>query len=247
MIDGLSPELMGLIELAAQRAGVPAESIERCTVALHAGGEGWPTASLAIELIEPVPLKTLTDRWQVSASRTPDGATVYAGDEPDGDVYFLGDSEQGAVASDASVKRFAVGPLEQIREVAANEGGQIPLPRLTAKVWGESSAESDLVALITPNFLFADGREMLLTTAPELVAPLRAVLIPDVAALLVSAKSVQQDIYAELRLSPAATSPSRCCCERSVRLSKVGRVGPIHSLSIRSPMPRGVCWLPGCH
>ncbi len=134
-IDALSPELSDLIKTAADRARTPAESIQRCTVALHAGQEGWPTTSLVIELAEPLPLKTLTDRWQAAASRTPDGATLYAGDEPGGDVYFLGDSQKGALAGDATVKRFALGPLQQMREVAANEGGAIPLPRLLDKVW----------------------------------------------------------------------------------------------------------------
>ena len=203
MIEALSPELAELIKTISDRSGVPADAIKRCTVALHAGQEGWPATSLAIELVEAMPLQTLADRWQATASRTPDGATLYSGDEADGDVFFLGDSQQGALAGDANVSRFALGPLEQMREVAANEGGAIPLPRLLDKVWSESSLESDLVALVTPNFLFADGRAMLQSAAPELAEPLKAVLIPDVAALMISANSSGQNLYAEMRVVPA--------------------------------------------
>ena len=201
LIDALSPELSALIKSAADRARVPAESIQRCTIAMHAGKEGWPATSLVIELTEAMSLESLADRWQASASRTADGATVYSGDGPD--VYYLGDSENGALANDASVKRFALGPVAQIQEVAANEGGAIPLPRLMNQVWKKSSVESDLIALITPNFLFADGREMLRSAAPEMVDPLRSFLIPDVAAVLISAKTGDQNLYAEMCLMPS--------------------------------------------
>jgi len=36
--------------------------------------------------------------------------------------------------------------------------------------------------LVTPNFLFADARELVSATAPELSRPLRRLLQPDVAA-----------------------------------------------------------------
>ena len=203
LIESLSPELNGLLDTVARRAGVPSGSIDRCTVALHAGNQGWPQASLAIELAEPVALSTLSEKWGVGASRTPEGATVYAGDEPGADAYYLGDSDKGAVASDATVRRFAVGSLEQIQEVAANEGGVIPLSRFFNKLWQKSSADSDLVALVTPNFLFADGRAMIQSTVPEMAEPLRATLIPDVAALLFSVSVGQEDMYAEMRVVPS--------------------------------------------
>ncbi len=57
--------------------------------------------------------------------------------------------------------------------------------------------------MVTPNFLFADGRAVIESAAPELADPLKSVLIPDVAALLVSAKVSQQDLYAELRAVPS--------------------------------------------
>ena len=203
VIDALSPELKRLIDSAASRAKVPAESIGRCTVALHAGKDGWPSVSLAIELTEPLPIKELSDKWQATMSRTKDGATVYAGDEADGDVYYLGDSDNGAVASDATVKRFAIGSADQISEVALNEGGAIPLPPLLAKVWKQSSSESEFVAMITPNFLFADGRQMLLTSAPQLAEPLKKMLIPEVASLLVSATTSDDYLYTEFCAIPS--------------------------------------------
>jgi hypothetical protein len=59
------------------------------------------------------------------------------------------------------------------------------------------------VALITPNFLFADGREMLRSALPELVDPLKSFLIPEVAAVLLTIHSEADHYYFEARLAPS--------------------------------------------
>ena len=197
LVAVLSPELKALISQVSQRAKVPVESIANCSVALHPGKEGWPEASLAITLTESVPAKDLLDKWQVSASRTSDGATIYAGDTSDGDAFYFQDN------ADDSILRFAVGSIEQISEVAAAEGGAVPLPRSSQTLWSASSDQADVVALISPNFLFADGREMLASSAPELVAPLRSALQPDVAAMLITLDFEGDQLFAETRLAPS--------------------------------------------
>ena len=192
-------ELDGLMKRAVARAGVPVTEIERCTVALFPGKAGWPEATLAVELKQPTALKTLTQRWKASESRTPEGATVYAGEELNSDAYYVAGGEKGKVARDAEIQKFAVGPLKRIREVAENEGGSIPLTRSLQSLWDQTSNQSDLVVLMTPNFLFADGREMLLNAAPEFQAPAKQWLIPDVGALALSVATSGSDLYLELR------------------------------------------------
>lgn len=192
-------EIEMLVSLAADRAGVSESNIQRCTVALFPGKAGWPEVTLAIELKQPVSIKTLTDRWEAFESRTPEGFTVFAGEEMDSDAYFLADGEKGKVESDAEVERFAVGPLNRIREVAENEGGSIPLTRSLQTLWDQSSSESDLVLLMTPNFLFADGRELLRSAAPEFQEPAKRWLIPDVSAVTFAATATGSDMYLELR------------------------------------------------
>jgi serine/threonine protein kinase len=208
VLAALSPELTGLIKQASQRAGVPQSDIERITVALHPDRNGWPEVSMVIELSEAQALKALADTWQVSAARTPDGVTIYAGDEPDADAYFLGDSQKGALAPDATVRRFAVGSIKRIKTIAENEGGSIPLPRAMQKLWDGSSRSSHVVALVTPNFLFADGRELLATAAPELTRPLKRLLITDFAGVLVSLTANDDVFYSELRAVPSGNVSS---------------------------------------
>lgn len=197
LVASLPPELEQLLAKISERAKVSPDDIEACSVALHPGKEGWPEVSLAVTLKEPLKAKELLDLWQVAASRTKDGATIYAGDSVDGDAfYFPGDSN-------SPVRRFAVGSVEQVSEVAAAEGGAIPLPRSAQTLWNSSSDQADLVALISPNFLFADGREMLASTAPEFSGPLKSALQPDVASMLVTLDIENDNLFVEMRLAPS--------------------------------------------
>ena len=203
MVAALSPELAGLIKQAADRAGVPAVGIERLSAALHPGAAGWPEVSLAVELVEAKTVKELSDIWGATMGKTEDGSTIYGGDELDSDAFYLGDSQKGSMAPDAPVKRFAVGSLNQIKGVAENEGGGIPLPRSLQKLWETTSKESDVVALVTPNFLFADGRGMIQSVAPEMEKPLKSILIPDFAGMLVTVATKDGNVYTEMRGVPS--------------------------------------------
>ncbi|MDG2223773.1 MAG: hypothetical protein P8L85_20510 [Rubripirellula sp.] len=195
--SALSPDLDNLMQKVVAASKIPLDQIKRCTVALHPGADGWPEASLSIVLAEARPQKDLIELWQVAASRTSSGATIYAGDSVDGAAYYFPKTEESGVA------RFAVGSIQRMSEVAEAEGGAIPLARSTERLWGAASSEADMVALITPNFLFADGREMLSSVVPELVNPLKTVLIPDVAGALFTVDIVGDQCYLETRLAPS--------------------------------------------
>ncbi|PAY21058.1 hypothetical protein CKO51_03210 [Rhodopirellula sp. SM50] len=192
-----------LIAMVEQRAGVTRDQIQRCTAALFPGKQGWPEVALAIELVAPIELDTLSEKWQALESRTDKGVILYAGEDLGGDAYFVGGGEKGKPPEDGKAQRFAVASLDRIREVAETEGASIPLVRSMQTLWNQTSVESDLVALVTPNFLFADGREMLASSLPEFRAPLKRWLIPDVAAFSLSASAKDGALYLELRELPS--------------------------------------------
>ncbi|MCO8124526.1 hypothetical protein NHH03_22495 [Stieleria sp. TO1_6] len=210
LTDSLAPELESIQSMASKRSGVSIQQIQRCTAGLFPGVGGWPEVALTIELTEPMALSDLVDKWGAAESRTPEGVTLYAGEDLKSDAYFIGDGEKGKLAADALVKRFAVGSLDRIREVAENNGGSIPLVRSMQTLWDQTSEQSDLVALMTPNFLFADGREMLAAAVPEFRAPLKQWLIPDVAAVSLTATARDAALYVEMREIPSggATGPT---------------------------------------
>ncbi|KAA5539328.1 hypothetical protein FYK55_24800 [Roseiconus nitratireducens] len=210
MLTTLQPELDPLIDAAVSRAGVARDQIKRCTIGLYPGRGGWPEVALAVELETPTSIDSLTQRWGALKSQTPDGVTLYAGEDLDGDAYFVAGGERGKLAPGADVERFAVASLDRIREVAELDGGPIPLVRSLQTLWDRTSRESDLVAVITPNFLFADGRELIASTVPEFQDPLKRWLIPDVAAASITVTAADQTLYVELREVPSggATSPA---------------------------------------
>lgn len=197
LIEAFSPQLPKLVEQLEMRTCVPAQNIRHCRLAFHPGADGWPEISMAIELTAARSVGELAESWQVAASRTSDGETIYAGDEVDSDAYFFVASEDEMITS------FAVGPISRISEVAAVGGGSIPLPRNLQRLWEDANDEADIIWLVTPNFLFADGRAMFQSTAPTLVRPLKTLLIPDAAAALVIAHLGEENAFAEARLVPS--------------------------------------------
>ncbi|MEO1614231.1 MAG: protein kinase [Planctomycetota bacterium] len=207
--DAFNPELQPLLAKVAKRTGIAADEIARCTVSLFPGKDGWPEVALAVSLRKPVTLREMTKRWDAGASPLPDGAYIYVGDEADADAYFIAGGERGKLKAEDEFTQFAVGSVDRIREVAELDGGAIPLARSLQGLWSEASEESDLAILITPNFLFADAREVLAGSLPELTTPLKQWLIPDVAAMLISADVEDGRTYLELRQSPSgSTKPS---------------------------------------
>ena len=199
-IRSLQPEFSGLFAQISKRSGIGLRDLQHVTGALYAGKSGQPEVLLVVELKEARPLSELTELWKVQASRTKDGKTIYAGDSADSDAYFVVDNEA------ATVDRFAVGSINRISEVAAEDGAPVLLPRREQDLWNNLSAEADLAVLAAPNFLFAGGREMLRGLAPEVIDPLKRLLIPDVAAATLTIKGAGEQLFVETRLAPSGST-----------------------------------------
>ncbi len=196
--DVISSELRHLMKLAADRAGTTPAEIRRLSVALHPGKAGWPEVSLMVELEEAIAADELIARLGVGTARTADGATIYVGEQDDSDAFYWKESDNELVS------QFAIGSVPRISEVAAVEGGAIPLPRSSQSLWDGCSSESELVILVTPNFLFADGRELVGASAPELARPLRRLMQPDVAAAVMSVNLHDPDrVFIEAIFAPS--------------------------------------------
>jgi hypothetical protein len=194
----LGQDLEPTLKQLSQRTGVEPRDIERLTIGLVAGVDGEPTGSIAVWLSQPTDLKTLRQKWGVSASKTQTGETIFAGDEPGSDAYFV----PGEAITDAtSVSSFAVGSLDTVRLVAEVGGGAIPLSRPLQTAWDQASDTADIVAMVVPNFLFADGRKMLQRFAPRSVEPLKSLLIPNVSAAVLTIDT-RQNWYGEVKLLP---------------------------------------------
>ncbi|TWU37401.1 protein kinase domain-containing protein [Novipirellula artificiosorum] len=204
-LDSLGPELVPLLELAAARGKVPVDAIDRLSLAMHPlpdGGtrDGWPEVSLAIMLRDSIAIEDLVERWEVAASHTAEGTTIYASDELGDDAYFVARVDR---EPESQVTQFAVGSIARMQEVAANEGADIPLPRNMQSLWDASSDQADFAIMVTPNFIFSDARRLLQVSAPKWVDPLKSLLIPNVATALLVADFDDERLYAETRFSPS--------------------------------------------
>lgn len=196
------PDLDPFISDLTRRLGVGVDQIDRLTISLLAGQAGEADVAWAVRLVEPSRLRDLRERWGARAAKTPDGQAIWTSEtEPDVTYYVPG----GELRDDADVKAFVVGGAEAIRWVAEGGGAPIPLPRALQSAWDRTSDRAEMVVLVSPNFLFADGREVLKRYAPRAIKPLRTVLIPDVLAVTVSIDT-QRDFYGEIRLVPGGNT-----------------------------------------
>jgi serine/threonine protein kinase len=195
LYSAFEPELSAAWQALEKRAGVPLSDVERVTMGIVGTSEGQVTASLAIELKLARPISELAERWQVSAARTGDGATIYVSSNPNADAYYFDPQDP------ASAKYYAVASVEAIKEIAELEGGSIPLPPNLNDLWKGVGERPAFALLTTTNFLFADGRSMLSGYASEFVDPLRKLLLPDASGL-----TIRMDFdpawFAEVRLTP---------------------------------------------
>lgn len=194
MLAAFDQELGDVWRQLEPRLGVSPEAIERLTIAFDSRGGGIPQMALGVHLAEPLPLSTLQQRWDVEPQRTPEGATVLAGEGDD--AFYVTDT-----SADAIIDRFAVGSVEQIKSVAELEGTVIPLPRQLENLWKAADGDAELNILLLPNYLFADGRTMLQQYAPEYIEPLRTFLQPDAAGVLISS-TLEPQWYLEARMMP---------------------------------------------
>lgn len=223
------PELEPTLQTLRQRCGVAPQQIERLMISLVGGTDGQPAAALGVRLAEPTELGTLRQQWNATASKTLQGHTVFTGDDPAADGYFVpGESVDDATA----VSSFALASLEHIELIAETGGGAIPLPRAMQTAWDQSSGQADVVALVSPNFLFADGRKLLQRFAPRAIEPLRDLLIPEVSAALLSIDT-SAAWYAEVRLVPGGGATSagllRLMQERMAELPTLAESFVVHS------------------
>ncbi|MCC9599056.1 hypothetical protein LOC67_00680 [Stieleria sp. JC731] len=194
-------ELDSLLNFVSKHAGVAANEIQSCVIGFFPGINGIPETAITVRLVSPTPIDTLLENWKAVETRA--GDQVLYTDEDLKNAYYVGGGEGGQPPEGDEVTTFVCGPMKRIREVADNAGGSIPLVRNMQTLWDHASEQTDIVILATPNFLFADGRELINSSVPELRDALKGWLIPDIAAFMIAIKSDEESCYIELREVPS--------------------------------------------
>ncbi|WP_417750064.1 hypothetical protein [Rosistilla oblonga] len=211
LMAALDTELQPALAALEKRIGVPLGEVERLTMAIEGGSAGGIQAALSVELVDEKSLGSLRKAWgDPEAAVVAGDQTIFAGEAVDTDAYYV--AKESPVDS-MSIQHFAVGSVKQIQQVAEIGGGEIPLPRQFEQTWNHVRGDGDLTVVATPNFLFADGKRMLIDYAPSVIAPLKQMLIPDSSVAMLTMQFAPT-WYGEVRLAPGGGASAAALSQR---------------------------------
>ncbi len=199
LLESFDPDLSTAFTALQTRTGVAAGEIDRLFVAFEEGPSSRAIVSLAVFLQQPKPLADLKAKWgEVSEAQTPEQVVIFASDKPDGDAFYVAEQPPSDAAM---ISAFTVGSVASIKRVAEVQGDVVPLPRAAEQLWAQVNDAHDLALMVNPNLLFAGGRSLLENNMPRMIDPLKALLVPDVSAGLITMQFSPQ-WYAEVRITP---------------------------------------------
>jgi|GEM_PF-6729284 len=201
----LAPEIdQGLLQLE-RIAGVELSKIREVVIAFFGGRDGWPTPVFVIRLNEPVLLGELRSAWGSGLEPfTPAVGDPFLSREPaQGPSIYAGPR---LTTDDVPISWFVSGPREAVLTVAENAAADPLMPRQMAELWAQTDQRSAVSFVALPNFLFADGRELLLQYAPRAIDPLKSLLIPDAHGLFLRS-DLSPQWYLEVRVTPGTEAP----------------------------------------
>ncbi|MCA9132807.1 MAG: hypothetical protein KDA45_06620, partial [Planctomycetales bacterium] len=173
LLAGFDAELMPLLTAVARQAGAPLEQLAQVTAAFYPPREGerLPQYCLRCELATPQPLQALREAWQ-QPDEEPVGAQTLLRVSPERTYYVAPQPLLGA----QQVSVYSVGSLELMRGVIELEGGRGPLLSAVEKLWQVSDRQADLSLLVSPRFLFTEGRGWLEEAPDSMAQRLRSLL-----------------------------------------------------------------------
>jgi serine/threonine protein kinase len=202
-VSAMSDEWAPWAEAFQQRSGLDWNEIDSIAAGFYPGKEGDPKIAYSIRTRQPQPIESLVSKWEaepkelakdnaktsparVYRSKTSTYVVIESADEQTTD-FFIGDTGQAQELMDG-------GNFESI------EPG---LPSILSRLWRQLPNDADFLVLMQPNFVFADGRQMIERSVPAFSDSLQRILIPDVSAMSVSVHSSGDSYFVESRFLPA--------------------------------------------
>jgi serine/threonine protein kinase len=202
-VSAMSDEWAPWAEAFQQKSGLDWNEIDSIAAGFYPGKEGDPKIAYSIRTRQPQPIESLVSKWQaepkelakdnaqastarVYRSKTSTYVVIESAEEQTSD-FFIGDTGQAQELIDG-------GNFESV------EPG---LPSILTRLWRQLPGDADLVVLMQPNFVFADGRQMIERSVPAFSESLQRILIPDVSAMSVSVHSSGDSYFVESRFLPA--------------------------------------------
>ncbi len=191
---------------------LPLESFDSCTLAFYPRGSAAVAVAIRCRLAEPQSLARLRESWGAITEQKYGEQTLLLA--PSGMAYYV--PGQPLVDSQ-SVRDFAIGPHELMKETAQMNGVAGPMNAQVERLLQHTDAASDLCILVSPSFLFGDSREFLGGNSPELLDGLEKVIGGDVRAAMLRT-SFEPTWYFESRLIGVGDRDAARLSEQAKRL-----------------------------
>ena len=209
VLESMGPTFANARASWERAAGFPLAEIDQMIIALHDNSGRFPRPSFVVRLAQPVAKDDLLAKWGNPAAKEENGATYYQGG---GWSFFIPGTDPGV---------FVMGSEQDIKEVASMGGAAPPIRRESDRLRQVSDRDRHFTMILSPNYLFSDGRELLGGNREKLREPISWFLGDSLKACMVSLH-FGDAFYAETRMfSDIGTDPHTLASEMRDRLEEV--------------------------
>lgn len=216
LLASLDTEATNGLEQLQQLGGVPWPDVEQLTVGFYSPTTpgGFPRFAARFQLRNAIDVERLQSQWNNATPQPVEGDKLGSWSRDDGWQYL-------AVREDESskVSSFSLGPSELMRDAVELSGRAGPLVPPVERLWSVSSRDADVSLLVSPAFLFADGRRLIEVAPPRLRELLRENLANNTRSALVQMQ-VRDTWYWETQWIGASDREAGQIAERLKQQSK---------------------------
>ena len=209
VLESMGPTFASARASWERAAGFPLSDIDQLIIAMHDNGGRFPRPSFVVRLVEPVEKSDLLAKWGNPTATEENGGTYYKGNSWS---FFIPGTDPGV---------FVMGSEQDIKEVASTGGAAPPIRRESERLRQVSDRDRHFTMILSPNYLFSDGRELLGGNRQKLRDPISWFLGDSLKACLVS-MHFGDAFYVESRMySDIGTDPHTLASEMRDRLEEV--------------------------
>lgn len=209
VMESMGPTFASARARWERASGFPLADIDQLIIAMHDNSGRFPRPSFVVRLLQPVDKADLLAKWGNPSATEENGGTYYKGDSWS---YFIPGTDPGV---------FVMGSEQDIKEVASTGGAAPPIRRESERLRQVSDRDRHFTMILSPNYLFSDGRELLSGNRQKLRDPISWFLGDSLKACMVS-MHFDETFYVEARMfSDIGTDPHTLASEMRDRLEEV--------------------------
>ena len=209
VLETLGPTFDRARQSWERAAGYTLGEIDQLIIAMHDNNGRFPRPSFVVRLAQPVDKAELLAKWSNPTAAEENGGSYYKGGSWS---FFIPGTDPGV---------FVMGSEQDIKEVASTGGAAPPIRRESDRLRQASDRDRHFSMILSPNYLFSDGRELLAGNREKLRDPIAWFMGDALKACLVS-MHFDATFYSEIRMySDIGTDPHTLASDMRDRLKDV--------------------------